>query len=227
MADLLAASNQGEIPRGDAVRVLDIGVGANAIYPMLGRAIYGWQFVGTEIDAIAAKNAEKIFADNPSLTGGLEIRLQLRANDILQNVLYADEYFDFTLCNPPFHASAEEAAAGSQRKLKNIGKPVSAKPLLNFEGHNHELWCEGGEVEFVRQMIRQSEPLADHCLWFSSLLSKQDNLPLIYTEIEKTDARCMRTLDMAQGQKISRAVAWSYFSLAEQAEWSQRRSSSR
>lgn len=221
MADLLAASNHGKIPRGDAVRVLDIGVGANAIYPMLGRAIYGWQFVGTEIDAVAARNAEKIFADNPSLSGALEMRLQVRSADILRDVLFEDEYIDFTLCNPPFHASAEEAAAGSRRKLRNIGKPASGQPRLNFEGHSHELWCEGGEIEFVRQMIRQSEPLADNCLWFSTLISKQENLPLIYDAVERTGARCMRTLDMAQGQKISRAVAWSFYSLAEQDRWAE------
>ncbi|MBK9614503.1 MAG: 23S rRNA (adenine(1618)-N(6))-methyltransferase RlmF [Uliginosibacterium sp.] len=227
MADLLAASNQGEIPRGNAVRVLDVGVGANAIYPMLGRAIYGWQFVGTEIDAVAAKNAEKIFADNPALAGGLDLRLQQRQGDVLQNVLYADEYVDFSVCNPPFHASAEESAAGSRRKLRNIGKPVTEKPLLNFEGHSHELWCEGGEVEFIRRMIRQSEPLAGNCLWFSTLVSKLDNLPLIYAEIEAIGARSLRTLDMAQGQKISRAVAWSFHTLAEQAGWCERAFQSR
>ncbi|MEO6324921.1 MAG: RlmF-related methyltransferase, partial [Thermoanaerobaculia bacterium] len=35
-ADLLAGSNGGEIPRGSGVRVLDIGVGANVIYPVIG-----------------------------------------------------------------------------------------------------------------------------------------------------------------------------------------------
>ncbi|GAB2890643.1 23S rRNA (adenine(1618)-N(6))-methyltransferase RlmF [Uliginosibacterium flavum] len=223
IADLLAESNGGEIPLGDTVRGLDVGVGANAIYPMLGRAIYGWQFVGTEIDPVAVKNAEKIFADNACLAGGLETYSHAYPEDILQTAVRASEYFDFTLCNPPFHASAEESAAGSQRKLRNIGKAVTEKPLLNFEGQSHELWCEGGEVEFIRQMIRQSRPLAHQCLWFSTLVSKLDNLPMIYAEIERVGARNMRTLDMAQGQKISRAVAWSFYTLDEMQEWARNR----
>lgn len=223
LADLLATSNDGQIPRGNALCGLDIGVGANAIYPMLGHTLYGWDFVGTEIDALAAQNADKIFADNPSLHGHLETRLQIRHNDILQNVLYADEYFDFTLCNPPFHASAEESAAGSRRKLRNIGKPVTEKPLLNFEGQHNELWCEGGELEFLRKMIRQSEALADNVLWFSSLVSKQEKLPQVYAEIEAIGARNLRILDMAQGQKTSRAVAWSFYTTAEQRAWAKTR----
>lgn len=223
MADLLATSSKRGIPRGDKVQVLDVGVGANAIYPMLGRAIYGWQFVGTEIDPVALKNAASIFADNASLNGALEVRLQTNPEDILQNAVKPGEYFEFTLCNPPFHASADEAAAGSRRKLRNIGKEAGDKPLLNFAGKNHELWCEGGEIHFVRQMIRQSRPLARQCLWFSSLVSKQENLPLIYAELERVGARNVRTLDMAQGQKISRIVAWSFYTLAEQQDWAKHR----
>jgi 23S rRNA (adenine1618-N6)-methyltransferase len=29
----------------------------------------------------------------------------------------------------------------------------TTKPVLNFGGHNAELWCEGGELGFVTQMI--------------------------------------------------------------------------
>ncbi len=50
IADLLASSNDGEIPKGSAVRCLDIGVGANCIYPLIGEREYGWSFIGTEID---------------------------------------------------------------------------------------------------------------------------------------------------------------------------------
>lgn len=224
VADLLATSQRkGEVPRGDQVRVLDVGIGANAIYAMLGRAVYGWQFVGSEIDQAALANAEAIFAQNENLRGGLQTRLQNNAEDILSNAILPGEYFELTVCNPPFHASAAEATAGTRRKLRNIGQEDSSRPTLNFAGHSHELWCDGGELNFVRQMIRQSRPLAKQCLWFSSLVSKQDNLPVIYAALERIGARNVRTLDMAQGQKISRVVAWSFFSLAEQEEWAYHR----
>src|SRR3546814_12247454 len=65
LADLLAESNRGVIPRGPGVWVLDIGVGANVIYPLLGKAEYGWLFVGSDIDAKAIAVAGAIVPTNP------------------------------------------------------------------------------------------------------------------------------------------------------------------
>ena len=45
LADLLTAS---KITKN--ITVLDIGTGANCIYPLLGNAEYNWSFVGTDID---------------------------------------------------------------------------------------------------------------------------------------------------------------------------------
>ena len=222
IADLLAEANQGRIPQGDGICGLDVGCGANAIYPLLGRAIHGWRFIATEIDAVAARNAEQIFAANSVLQGGLEVRLQTRADDVLSMAINSDERIDFTLCNPPFHASAEAAAAGSQRKLRNLGLAREGAPRLNFAGRAHELWCEGGEREFLRRMIVQSEPLAGHILWFSSLVSKPENLPPAQAWLEQAGARSVRILEMSQGQKRSRILAWSYQSLAGQTQWAQR-----
>ncbi|MCP5854490.1 RlmF-related methyltransferase, partial [Klebsiella pneumoniae] len=76
----------------------------------------------------------------------------------LGSLLEEDERFDLTLCNPPFHASREEATRGSQRKWKNLGKqdPKRKLPVLNFGGQNNELWCEGGEIRFVSQLVGES-----------------------------------------------------------------------
>ena len=46
VADLLRSCNNSVIPRGTSVTVLDIGVGANCIYPIIGVKEYGWHFVG-------------------------------------------------------------------------------------------------------------------------------------------------------------------------------------
>jgi len=75
LADLLSESNGGEIPRGKSVRALDIGVGANCIYPLIGHAAYGWQFVGTDVDATALHNAQQILDAN-QLNDAIELRLQ-------------------------------------------------------------------------------------------------------------------------------------------------------
>ena len=60
LADLLAADNNGSIPLGKSIKVLDIGVGANCIYPLIGHHEYGWSFVGSDIDHIAVNSAKNI-----------------------------------------------------------------------------------------------------------------------------------------------------------------------
>lgn len=214
LADLLAEADGGRIPRGPGVLGLDIGTGANAIYPLLGQAIYGWRFIATELDAVAAANAARLLGRAPTL---FELRRQAHPEDILANTLARKEWVDFTLCNPPFHASAAEAAAGNARKRRNLG--LGARDVaLNFGGHQHELWCEGGEAGFIQRMIRQSEALALHAGWFTSLVSDADHLPAIERWLRRSGARQWRRIDMRHGQKTSRIVAWSFHLTAELAE---------
>jgi 23S rRNA (adenine1618-N6)-methyltransferase len=209
IADLLADSNRGLIPEGKAVKVLDIGVGANCVYPIIGASAYGWDFVGSDIDPVAIQSANEIIASNPSLSGKIECRLQASSAHIFKGVIKPDEVFDVSICNPPFHASLAEATAGNQRKVKNLeGK--NAKSTLNFGGKSSELWCEGGEVSFIRKMIEESTTIPHQCRWFTSLVSKKENLPSIYYALKKAKVLEFRTIDMAHGQKISRIVSWSF-----------------
>jgi 23S rRNA (adenine1618-N6)-methyltransferase len=193
------------------MNVLDIGTGANCIYPIIGVREYGWRFVGTDIDPGAIQSAKKIVAANPVLAGKIECRLQSSPADIFNGVVKAGERFDLTICNPPFHASAKEAAEGTLRKLRNLGNSGKVeKPVLNFGGQNHELWCPGGESAFVRRMIAQSVPLGDRCRWFTTLVSKRGSLPAIYYALKVARATDVRTISMSQGQKNSRIVAWTF-----------------
>ena len=207
LADVLAIGNGGSIPTGKGVKVLDIGTGANCVYPIIGHQSYGWSFIGTDVDKKAVQSARSIVSSNPALTDAIQIRLQPNPEHIFKGVIKPTERFDITLCNPPFHASAEEAAAGSQRKLNNLGK---TKQVLNFGGQHVELWYPGGEVSFIRQMILESSEIAEQCRWFTSLVSKSANLPFIHTLLERAGAAEVKTVEMAQGQKVSRFVAWTF-----------------
>jgi 23S rRNA (adenine1618-N6)-methyltransferase len=168
VADLLAQGGPAAIPRGPAVVVLDIGTGANCIYPILGVREYGWRFVGTEIDPTALAWARKLIAANPNLAGQIELRQQRSPSRIFLGIAKPGERFAACMCNPPFHASAAEAAAGTLRKVRNLaGRPV-AQPVLNFGGRRTELWCAGGEAGFVRRMIAESAQRPDLCRWFTT-----------------------------------------------------------
>ena len=207
LADVLALGNGGVIPTGKQVKVLDIGTGANCVYPIIGHETYGWSFIGTDVDKKAVQSARNIISANPELSNAVQIRLQPDANHIFAGIIRPTDRFDITLCNPPFHSSAEEAAAGSQRKLNNLGK---TKQVLNFGGQHVELWYPGGEVSFIRNMIDESIAIAAQCGWFTTLVSKSANLPFIYTLLELARATEVKTVEMAQGQKISRFVAWTF-----------------
>ncbi len=220
LADLLAADNGGQIPRGGQVRALDIGVGANCIYPLLGHREYAWCFLGADIAASAIASARAIVQAN-RLEGAIELRQQGDAQHIFQGLLQADERFDLSLCNPPFHASAAEAASGSKRKWRNLGKldPKRKLPLLNFGGQAAELWCQGGEAAFVGRLVKESTQYGQQVLWFSSLISKAGNLPGVYAALKQAGALQVRTVEMAQGQKQSRFVAWTFLTEEQRQRW--------
>lgn len=63
-----------DIAEGMPVRVLDVGCGANLIYPLLGAAMHGWSFVGVDITDVAIQWAQKNKESNPALARLLEIR---------------------------------------------------------------------------------------------------------------------------------------------------------
>ena len=222
VADLLAASNGGEVPRGKGVLVLDIGVGANCIYPLIGHQAYGWRFVGSETDAVALRAARHIVAANDALKGSIDLRHQPEAGHMLAGLAKRGEVFDATICNPPFYASLAEAEAGSQRKTTNLGsrKPGRpAPPVRNFGGQASELWYPGGEEAFVRQLVRESQAQPVTAYWFTTLVSQSHTLPGIYKELQWAGAVEVKTIDMAQGQKKSRLVAWTFLTPEQQAAW--------
>jgi 23S rRNA (adenine1618-N6)-methyltransferase len=217
IADRLASKNDGKIPK--TIKCLDIGVGANCVYPIIGNKEHGWIFVGSDIDPVSIASANRIIQNNPGLNGAVECRLQTNPKQIFRGIIKQGERFDLTVCNPPFHSSLAEATAGNIRKLSNLGNKRITKPTKNFGGQNREVWCEGGELQFVRNMITESSEFRNSVLWFSTLVSKQSNLKSIYSELKRANVFEVKTIQMGQGNKISRIVAWTYQDENPQKEW--------
>ncbi|MBI3135167.1 MAG: 23S rRNA (adenine(1618)-N(6))-methyltransferase RlmF [Bacteroidetes bacterium] len=218
-ADLLASSNNGKIPGGEKIRVLDIGTGSSCIFPLIGHSEYGWSFVGTDIDKAAIASATAIVAQNKNLRNAIQLRHQANPRNIFFGMFMKNEVFDLTLCNPPFHASLEESLAASTRKVSNLKGKKITKPVLNFGGQGNELWCEGGEARFVRDMIFQSKQFAASCFWFSTTISKQSNLKTVYDTLKRAGAVDVKTIPMAQGNKTGRIVAWTFLTPEQQLNW--------
>lgn len=222
LADLLAADNGGSIPRGPKVCAFDLGVGASAIYPLLGHREYGWRFVASDSDPTALASAQRILRANPGIEPHVALRRQRAPLRVFAGVVQEGEHFDIALSNPPFHASAAEAMAGTRRKWHNLGRPGDARrgePLRNFGGQESELWCPGGEVGFISRMIEESAQMRGLCLWFTSLVSKESSLPAIIRALRSVHVRDRRIIEMAQGQKRSRIIAWTFLDQRRRQDW--------
>ncbi|MEO6883703.1 MAG: 23S rRNA (adenine(1618)-N(6))-methyltransferase RlmF, partial [Bacteroidia bacterium] len=201
IADLLVENNSGIIPKGDKITCLDVGVGANCIYPIIGVTEYDWKFIGSDVDPKSIKSAQHIVAANPSLTDKVECRIQKKKEEIFYGIIGKEEKIDCTICNPPFHSSSQEAQKSTQRKVMNLSGKRTKIPTLNFAGINHELIFEGGEYMFIRTMVMESKRFAKNCLWFSTLVSKSSNLKEIYKVLEEMNALQVKTIPMETGNK--------------------------
>ncbi|PLX12896.1 MAG: 23S rRNA (adenine(1618)-N(6))-methyltransferase RlmF [Marinilabiliales bacterium] len=219
VADLLrdtASKGNDKIPRGRNIRVLDIGVGANCIYPIIGCMEYDWYFVGSETDDIAFINANEIVESNKKISRYIEIRKQ-KSNNIFYNIIKSDEFYDLSICNPPFHSSETEAQKSNLRKIKGI-KAKSSDPK-NFGGISNELWCEGGEKEFVNSIILESKEFESNCLWFTTLVSKESNLNTFYKQLKSIQVDTYGVYEMNHANKKARILYWSFLKQKQREKW--------
>jgi len=191
------------------VTVLDIGTGASCIYPILGARTQGWYFVASDIDPASIKAAKTNIQSNKGLAKQITCRLQPNSEHIFEGIIQPNEFYHLTMCNPPFHKSLAEATKGTSRKWQNLNKGKESK-TLNFGGQKAELWCQGGEVGFIRKMIKESKKYQNQVLWFTCLVSKKDHLSAIKLTLKKANATKINVVKMAQGQKVSRFIAWSF-----------------
>ncbi|OHX64252.1 23S rRNA (adenine(1618)-N(6))-methyltransferase RlmF [Flammeovirga pacifica] len=189
------------------IKGFDVGTGANLIYPLLGYSFLGWKFSASEIDDVAINNGINILRENKITPKQIHIKKQNDVNSILKGLIVASDRIAFTMCNPPFYKNEKEALDASRRKNKNLKQKNGEN--RNFGGLNNELWVEGGELEFIIKMIDESTSLKNEVIWFTSLVSNQDHILPLQKKLKKAKAH-YRIIDMGQGQKKSRFIAWSY-----------------
>lgn len=219
IADLLIQNNNGKLPNVEKITCLDIGTGANLVYPIIGVAEYNWHFIASDIEQKSIQNARLIIDNNTFLQSNIELKHQTNKNFIFKNIITQDDKIDITICNPPFHTSAKEANAGNIRKVSNLKQTQVKDASLNFGGQNTELWCEGGEVKFIQNMMTESKLFSKNVLWFTTLVSKNDNLKSLIGFVNKLGIFEYKVIEMKQGNKISRILAWTFLDKKQQIDW--------
>ena len=88
LSDLLSDEN-GNVVKG--ANILDIGVGANCIYPLIGAHEYGWRFTGSETHPQAFASAQAILSANPSLNRMIRLRRQKETSAMFNGVIHKNE----------------------------------------------------------------------------------------------------------------------------------------
>ena len=187
--------------------LLDIGTGANLIYPILATCHFNWQCTASEVDLDALKNAQEIIDSNKVLQK-IALRRQRFKSSILEHIIQPGDNFDVVVCNPPFFKNRTDAEQQNQRKVRNL--QLEGGERLNFGGLANELWYKGGEEAFIKKMAGESVLFKDQVHWFSSLVSQKENIKNIKRAINKTDPAEVKVIEMEQGNKKSRFVAWTY-----------------
>jgi 23S rRNA (adenine1618-N6)-methyltransferase len=206
-------------PAGNKITCLDVGTGASCIYPILGVIEYGWNFIASDVNAKSLASAQNIVAGNLLLKGKVDCRLQNDPQAFFDGIITANDKVDITVCNPPFHASAIEASSGAKRKVQNLSGKKVKTPELNFSGISSELIYDGGEHQFIHDMIADSKRFSKACYWFSTLVSKQSNLKGIYKALDTFKSVAVKTIEMGTGNKSTRIVAWTFLTKEEQKAW--------
>lgn len=194
------------IPKTD-LHLLDIGTGTNLIYPILAKCHFNWKCTGSEVNIASLDNAQEIIDKNTTLKN-IELRHQQFKSHILEHIIQPDDSFDAVVCNPPFFKNRTEAEKSNMRKFKNL--QLSEENTQNFGGLSNELWYKGGEEAFVKKMAEESLQFKNQVHWFTTLVSQKDNLKNIKRALNKTKPSAVKIVEMGQGNKQSRFIAWTF-----------------
>eukprot|EP00924_Labyrinthula_sp_SR-Ha-C_P015861 maker-scaffold_4-snap-gene-11.6-mRNA-1 protein AED:0.00 eAED:0.00 QI:15/1/1/1/1/1/2/511/375 len=176
------------------IRFLDIGIGANCIFPLLGHKVFpGAQFTGTDISAASLNNAKKLAEKN-----NLNLDLYSSEKDLFFAIKSNKEKDEFVLvCNPPFFASETEA---KNSRLSD-----------NFQGSSHETVCRGGEIEFIKALISQGKDVSKRFIFFSCMLGLKKNCYVILQALEEnSDISFVHVEVLRQGRTFRWVVFWSF-----------------
>eukprot|EP00940_MAST-03C_sp_MAST-3C-sp2_P000721 g721.t1 len=164
--------------------------------------MYGWRFVGLEIDPISFESAKKNVEIN-DLSRDIELRL-VRKNEggVLDPALLGTDRVDFSMCNPPFYGSAAEKSAHPSRCC------VSTTSESIYEA--------GGEIGFVSRIIDDSLKFKRRVRWYTSMIGRKKSLKNLLRRLrEEKDVREVCTYTFRQGQTDRWGLAWSFFDVED------------
>ena len=157
----------------DQVTGLDIGTGANLVQPLIGKSIFDWNFLATEINKESYIQAEKILNQNQEYVNSIELR-KVDKGILKDNIEKNDEKIDFLCCNPPFYSNKEQ-------------KELIEK--TNFVGHDSEIYYKHGEIGFMYDQINDSVEYIEKIGQYTCFIQKIDSVHQIQQKVKSLEKK--------------------------------------
>ncbi|QSL64066.1 hypothetical protein MERGE_000221 [Pneumocystis wakefieldiae] len=159
------------------VVAFDIGTGSVCIYPLLCCSQRSnWFFYATDIDELSLELAHENVKRNC-----LDDRIKIVDTAKYSTLIPLDELniskIDFCMCNPPFYSSEEEILTSSRLKSK--------EPFSSCTGSLTEMVTPGGEIAFVKRILKESCVLKERVNWYTTMLGKLSNVTKIIENLRE------------------------------------------
>ena len=183
--------------------IVDIGTGANVIYPIIGNRMFNWNFVCSEINDDSIKIANEILKENQ--IDKIVILKQYNKSKVFEGILddtknikKRNRKYIFTMCNPPYFDSEKEEKKDNKHTDNEY----------NFE----EVYCKGGETRFILEMIKESEIYKNKVFIFTTLVGKKINFIHLKDILKNNEKiKLLKCETFLQGKNARWVLAWSYF----------------
>jgi 23S rRNA A1618 N6-methylase RlmF len=138
-----------------------------------------WKFLAIESNCSSFEFAQENVARN-----ALEDRIELFCSDmdskeLIPRASLSQNNYDFLMCNPPFYRSKSHIES-----CKDI-KATTAKSVCT--GNTHEMITNGGEVQFIKQIVFESLVLRDRIQIYTTLVGIKKDLSEIEDFLSNLD----------------------------------------
>ncbi|CEF62785.1 Methyltransferase-like protein 16 [Strongyloides ratti] len=196
---------------------IDIGVGANCIYPLLGNKLMGWDFIGIDIDANAIEEGKKIISNNNLKE---KIMLLIKEETDVSNTFalavknISNNVKIFSMCNPPFFDDDEvnnRFINVENLKINMLSSKRHTPSSITIATEN-ELSSTGGEINFIKKMIEdsQDEDISKKVSLFTSLIGKKKSIKVIENILKNIKSCYYKFYEMKHGKTSRWIVMWTF-----------------
>lgn len=177
---------------------VDIGTGANIIYPILGNSIYSWKFICSEINNESYNNAKLILQKN-NLEENINLIKQENKNNIFVSIINQENKYTFSMCNPPYYDYEQEIKIEDKKRDTEY----------NFD----EVYYEKGELGFFERYFEESICYKKNIFLFTILIGKKSNSEIIYDKINSYN-NIIKLCDIKKimtGNNVRYIIYWSFY----------------